>query len=238
MNPTRFMKSSVLLLGLLGMLSTLAYADRNDRDRHDRGSRHEQRNIQPPPKGYLLDKRYSQNRYYPRPGYNVNRLPPKAYAIPYGRERYYFSAGIWYRPVGPRFVVTAPPIGVVVPLLPPFYATVWLGGTPYYYANDTYYLWDATRDGYVVTNPPAELTSQQQQPPLVLDQLYIYPKQGQSEQQQADDRYACHAWGIKQSSYDPTQPPSGLSQAELNSKRMDYQRAMKACLEGKGYSVR
>ena len=28
-----------------------------------------------------------------------------------------------------------------VQVLPPFYTTVWFGGLPYYYANDTYYAW-------------------------------------------------------------------------------------------------
>ena len=259
MNKYRFFKQGVLLIGMISMLSTLVYADkirdRDDRDRYDRDrseqykhndrNRYDERNRyvqrdrrsdEKPPKGYRMDNRYGHDRYYPRPGYDVIKLPPKSYNIRYRDSRYYFHGGIWYRPIGTRFVVIAPPIGIVVPFLPAFYTTIWFGGIPYYYANDVYYVWDAGRNGYVVTNPPPQIN--EEQPPLVADELYIYPKQGQSEQQQANDRYACHDWGVKQTGYDPTRPPGNVSQAELNMKREDYQRAMKACLEGRGYSVR
>ncbi len=248
MNTMRLLKQSVILIGVIGMLSNLAYADklrdRDDRNRYDRNQptqrdRHDfrdRRSYERPPKDYRLDRRYSHDRYYPRPGYNVIKLPPKHYTVHYHNTRYYFHSGIWYRPVGSSFVVIAPPIGIVVPFLPAFYTTIWFGGIPYYYANDVYYVWDAPRDGYVVTNPPANID--EQQPALVPDELYIYPKQGQSPQKQADDRFACHQWSVKQTNYDPTQPPGNMSQGEVNSKREDYQRAMRACLEGRGYSVR
>jgi hypothetical protein len=47
-----------------------------------------------------------------------------------------------------------PPAGIVVPVLPPAYTTVWVAGVPYYYANDVYY--GPAPGGYVVANPPAE----------------------------------------------------------------------------------
>jgi hypothetical protein len=46
------------------------------------------------------------------------------------------------RPVRVVSLVTRPPIGLVVIMLPPFYMTVWIGRVPYYYANDVYYPWD------------------------------------------------------------------------------------------------
>ncbi len=54
---------------------------------------------------------------------------------------------------------------------------------------------------------------------------------GQSEQQQADDRYQCHRWAAKESDYDPLDDDYD---ADL---RKDYQRAMTACLTGRGYTV-
>jgi hypothetical protein len=153
----------------------------------------------------------------------------------FARHQLYFS-GVWYLPSGSNFVVVRPPIGIVVPILPPFYTTIWLHGTAYYYANDVYYVWRPDLNDYQVTAAPS--AENQPTPPYTADELFIYPKQGQSEQLQADDRYACHRWGIDQTGYDPTQPPGNLPVNELSRLREDYNRAMKACLEGRGYSVR
>jgi hypothetical protein len=235
MNRNRLLTHVVLLLGLFAMTANVALADKH-RDRDDRYERRDQRSFKSPPKDYRLDRRYSHDRYYPRPGHHIVKLPPRHYSIHYHNTRYYFHGGIWYRPLGPRFVVVAPPVGIVVPFLPAFYTTIWFGGIPYYYANDVYYVWDASRDGYIVTNPPQDMNNQE--PALVPDELYIYPKQGQSQQKQADDRFACYQWSVKQTGYDPTQPSGNLTQAEVNTNREEYQRAMRACLEGRGYSVR
>ena len=62
--------------------------------------------------------------------------------------------------------------------------------------------------------------------------LYIYPAQGQSEQQQADDRYECHRWAVSETDYDPIDDEYD---ADL---REDYLRALTACLTGRGYTVR
>jgi hypothetical protein len=56
--------------------------------------------------------------------------------VHYGGGPFYYHAGVWYRPSGPAFVVVTPPIGIVVSILPPAYATIYAGGVPYYYAND------------------------------------------------------------------------------------------------------
>jgi hypothetical protein len=45
-----------------------------------------------------------------------------------------------------------PPLGVMVPALPPGYTVVYYGGVPYYYANDVYYVQQPT--GYEVAAPP------------------------------------------------------------------------------------
>src|SRR5437879_2285432 len=47
-----------------------------------------------------------------------------------------------------------PPLGVVVPVLPPAYATVWAAGMPYHYANAIYYV--AVPEGYAVAQPPLD----------------------------------------------------------------------------------
>jgi hypothetical protein len=55
--------------------------------------------------------------------------------------------------------------------------------------------------------------------------LFAYPKNGQSDDQQAADKQECASWAAGQTGADGT----GTS--------MDYQRAMTACLQGRGYSV-
>ena len=54
--------------------------------------------------------------------------------------------------VEPGFVVVRPPIGIIVPILPPSYSTVVVGSVPYYYADDTYY--EQAPGGYAVVTPP------------------------------------------------------------------------------------
>jgi hypothetical protein len=189
----------------------------------------------PPHPGYVLDKRYGHNHYYPPRGYAVPVLPRDYRVVHYHGSPYYYHSGIWYRPYGSRFVVVVPPFGIVVPILPPFYTTIWWGGIPYYYAGGVYYTWYPDYRGYVVTEPPPE--AQVQQEAVVSDELYIYPKKGQSEKQQALDRYECHRWSSSQTGFDPTQPGGGVSETQNAAKRSDYRRAMTACLEARGYSV-
>jgi hypothetical protein len=70
------------------------------------------------------------------------------------------------------------------------------------------------------------------------DDLIIYPKNGQSMQQQSADRYECHSWSKAQSGLDPMQPGGGVAPQDSNAKRDQYHRAMSACFEARGYSVR
>lgn len=129
-------------------------------------------------------------------------------------------------------------------------------------------------------------------------ELMIYPKQGQSPDQQSRDRYECHTWAVQQSGFDPSNPQaaaSGNSRSSMaketlrggargaaagaaigaiagdagkgaaigatagglgrrfkekdrqnnqssagtsNPGQQAYQRAMAACLDGRGYSVK
>lgn len=63
--------------------------------------------------------------------------------------------------------------------------------------------------------------------------LYVSPKNGQSSDQQASDRYACYTWAVKESGFDPSVSAAGSASSGLQ----QYRRAMTACLEGRGYSV-
>jgi len=234
--------TALILAAAFAGLAAPAAAERGGRDfdrreagprqeaapRHDVAPRH-----QP---GWVLDQRYHHNRYYPPRGQVIERLPQKIHPIPYRGTNYYYYGGIWYRPYGPRFTVVLPPIGLAVALLPPYYTTIWFGGIPYYYAGGVYYVWHPEDRTYVVTDPPPA-TDIREEPPIA-ETLFIYPKKGQTAQQQATDRYECHRWSADQTGFDPTQPGGSVAETEHAQKHADYQRAMKACLEGRNYSVR
>lgn len=199
------------------------------------------------------DNRYSHNHYYTTRGVEVAAVPGRPYVVAHGGEHFYYTGGVWYAPRGPRYVVVAPPVGVFVPVLPPFYTTVWFGGVPYYYSNQTYYVYGGPQ-GYEVVQPPGDPGSAVQgpqgpaypgaPPPAPGDahpegeDIYVYPQQGQSPDQQANDRYDCHKWASSQTGFDPTQAGGGVAPEQTVARGEEYRRAIRACLEGRGYSVR
>jgi hypothetical protein len=189
-------------------------------------------------RGHFLDSRYNHGHYYPVLGGSVRVLPDGYRPYFYHDHPYYFHEGVWYAPGAGGFVVVRPPIGVEISVLPPYFSTIWVGGTPYYYANDVYYTWDPEQNGYVVVAPPANADSPSAPPARAADDLIIYPKNGQDPKQQAADRYDCHSWAKTQSGFDPTQTGGGVAPDKRASRRDAYDRAMTACLTGRGYEVR
>jgi hypothetical protein len=118
------------------------------------------------------------------------------------------------------------------------YATYWWGGVPYYYANDVYYTYNPDYEGYVATDPPpvaesgaaADGAAPAVGPPpgdggAAAGQIFMYPKNGQSAEQQATDKAECQQWAQQQA-------------GQVAQNGSDYQRAMTACVEGRGYSAR
>ncbi len=239
MNIRRVFCFGLALAVMLTGLVTPVWADRGWKRDDDRGGGHERfrererQHVRD--RDWVMDRRYNHNHYYPRHGYVVRELPRNYRIFRYRNSRYYFDDGIWYRPGPGGFVVVTPPFGLEVSLLPPFYTTIWVGGIPYYYADGVYYRWLPEQRTYVVSEPPPE---QQVVPESEIPrELFIYPKQGQSQEQQDNDRYECHRWSVGQTGFDPTQPGGNVSAAENAGKHVEYQRAMKACLEARGYSV-
>ncbi len=110
-----------------------------------------------------------------------------------------------------------------LPVLPSVYATYWYDGIPYYYADDVYYTFDPNYDGYVATDPPP-VGGYDASAQGTTGQIFMYPKNGQSPAQQAEDRRACEDWAHQQVG------PNGNTD--------DFRRAMTACAVGRGYTVR
>jgi hypothetical protein len=175
----------------------------------------------------------------PNYGRVVTRLPPGYRDYRWRGNPYYYSGGSWYSRRGSSYIVVGAPFGLYVDYLPSYYSTVWVGGSRYYYADDTYYTYDTSRRGYIVTHSPynddeerSDSEDSGSSSANAEDELYIYPVKGQSEQQQADDKYQCHKWSFDQTGYDPTQMEHD------SGKREQYDRALTACLTARGYSVK
>lgn len=189
------------------------------------------------------DQRFGHDHYYPDRGFTAHELPRDRMPIVHGPDHYFYSRGVWYAPRGGIYVVITPPVGVFIPALPPYYSTVWFGGIPYYYANDTYYLWNAQQDQYEVVAPPPDAVAAPADaappptPQPAAQQMFVYPKNGQSQEQQAKDQYECHAWAVSQTGFDPTASGGNVPADQFGSKSADYSRALGACLTGRGYSV-
>jgi len=125
-------------------------------------------------------------------------------------------------------------LGLYFATLPYYYSTYWWGGVPYYYADNTYYIWNSGVGQYQTVAPPAEVLSQAGGQAAGPAELIAYPKNGQSEEQLGKDKFECHRWAASQTGFDPTQVGGGSAPG----KRSEYFRAQAACLEGRGYSVK
>jgi hypothetical protein len=192
-----------------------------------------------PAPGYAWDGRYNHDRYYPSRGYVV-RAPPYGYrTVPYRGVPYYHYGGAWYRPYGSRYVVVAPPVGLAVSFLPGFYTTLWFGGMPYYYADNVYYVARPAGAGYVVTQPPAGVPDRiEPASESTAEDFFVYPRNGQSVERQATDRYECYRWAVSQTGFDPTMSQGGVPASQTDQRRSEYVRAMTACLDARGYTVK
>lgn len=234
--------SIIMLFGI----SVSGYAQPAQHEGHKGSGRTSIRAAKKPstiPHKHFTDSRYQHNRSYLNRGYVVRSLPRDHRIITHHNDRYYHSHGVWYRHHGGRYLVVSPPIGLFVPFLPFAYTTIWIRGIPYYYANETYYT--QTPGGYVVVEPPQGDVSEN--PPdvdeddvadITDDKMFVYPRKGQSQAQQDQDRYECHKWAVEQTGYDPTEAPDEMSEDEIMQQRKDYRTAMTVCLESRGYSVK
>jgi hypothetical protein len=176
----------------------------------------------------------------PRPGYWVRPWGPRW--VPG-----YWSGGYWGGTFWPHVYLDWD-FPWFFASLPAGCVTYWWGGVPYYYWQGVYYVWSPDYGQYVVTDPPpvtGGVATGAAAPPAAQPaqgdsrgalSLYVYPKNGQSRQQTDNDRYQCHEWAVGQTGFDPTNP-AGDTHASTATPS-NYKRAVTACLEARGYSVR
>lgn len=231
----------------------------HDRDRHEARDQHEWRHgddwrrgdgwrHSEPRRWEGFAWRHREEHFILAPVWSAHEHAHHEYV--HGGVRFYFGGGNWYRHDRDRFFVVAPPVGIIIPFLPPFASMVWVSGSPYYYANNVYYARCA--QGYTVVQVPPAVTDYA--PPMTLrespaadngvvelgpvgatpsvtvaqsrgPQLFIYPRNGQSSQQQDRDREECNDWAVSQTGVAGLSDPNTL-------------RAMSACLDGRGYTVK
>lgn len=207
-------------------------ADRRDDRRDDRRSPPPPRPGRPGPNGSWWDGAHGHNHYYPPPGRVVVTPPRHWNVVVWGGIDYRYGDGVWYTPSPRGYVVVRPPIGIVVHDLPSFRTVLTIAGITYLYVNGVYYR-EYPSGGYEVVPPPV---AQPDAPPP--DRMFVYPRQGQTAQQQASDEYECHRWAVQQTGFDPTGAATGQVTTTSTQRRDDYRRAQSACLEGRGYTVR
>ena len=170
---------------------------------------------------------------YPRIGREVRTLPQGHRTIHVDRQSYRYHNGSFYRSARDGvFVVVSAPVGARVSALPPGYISFGFGPRRYFYANFTYYLWDRDAAEYVVVEEPAgaegALVDASES---AFGRLFVYPREGQSDEQRDRDRFECYLWASEQSGYVPGTGDPDEAMAD------EYRRANIACLEGRGYSV-
>lgn len=118
-----------------------------------------------PPYRTHIDRRHGSDHAYPDRGAVLRDLPHGAIAVNYAGLTYRFADGVWYQRLGPAYIVVAPPIGLIVPRLPPFTTDFDTAGQTYLYANDVFYRPRPDLGGYEVENDPADLVSEVSQAP-------------------------------------------------------------------------
>jgi hypothetical protein len=67
---------------------------------------------------------------------------------------------------------------------------------------------------------------------MKLGKVGLSPRNGQSPDQEARDRYDCYRFAVAQSGFDPLRYNNGSSGGP-----QDYQRAQTSCFESRGYTV-
>jgi hypothetical protein len=145
-----------------------------------------------------------------------------------------------------------PPKALLIPLLifsPP--GRPFLGPPPifidggFYYNQGSSSNWESSIETTPYYEPPSAVIEKQPQeypdtsvPQVPAERLFVYPRKGQSKEQQAKDRYECHLWAVGQIGWDPTQPTGFMPEAQMNQNRANYKRAMGACLDAHDYTVK
>jgi len=162
-------------------------------------------------------------------GIIVPFLPPFYTRVWVGPYPYYYANDVYYVNSPQGYAVVEQPQGTIAMapppgmLVPPDNAVTELGPVD----NGVQQMAPVPTVGAASPTPstPASTVAQ-----AGGNQLFIYPRQGQNLDQQNRDRRECNSWAVSQSGRDPANSGGQMDP--------DYQRALGACLDGRGYTVK
>lgn len=86
-----------------------------------------------------------------------------------------------------------------------------------------------------VTLPTTSSSTATADPPKGI-RAALYPKNGQSADQLAHDRYDCYRFAVAQTGFDPVRS-GAVASPTASQQQYDYDRAQSACFEARGYTV-
>jgi len=170
------------------------------------------------------------NDHYNPIGHRSRVLPAVSFSLAATGLNFYYDSGGYYRKRGHDHALVRTPIGTFVQSLPAGYRTIYSTGRPYYYANHVYYDWDHRHRSYVIVNKPEYSHEVTPVATRGAQEIFVYPRKGQSTEQTSLDRYECYLWAVGQTGFEPSAGEPGNS--------VGYQRALGACLAGRGYTVK
>lgn len=89
-------------------------------------------------------------------GMMLNTLPEGYFQFNLGNAPYYYYGGVYYEQQPSGYVVVAPPLGAIVPALPPGAEAIAVPGAILYYGDGAFYAQVA--NGFQVVQPPMGVT--------------------------------------------------------------------------------
>ena len=89
----------------------------------------------------------------PHWGHAYKAVPKGFYVYPYHGVKYHYYNGIYYKPVGTKYVIVRPPAGIRVRTLPTSTVHFVINGRNYFYYYGTYYV-KSTNDEFISVAPP------------------------------------------------------------------------------------
>lgn len=219
---------AVLLSSISLSASTFAASDRG-RDSHHARDRHTTTTQRHRENHHYQYGRWAHSPAFVRPHYGQieHRIPSQHIVVRFRNHPYYYHGGLFYDLNRGSYIIVNAPVGALVPSLPLGYLSFGVGPGRYFYFGGTYYVQSGQQ--YEVVAPPPQA---QQIVNTAQQEMIIYPAKGQSQDQLDQDRYQCHVWSVGQTGFDPSanDPDLGL--------KPEYNRAMGACLEARGYVVK